>query len=473
MRQFIKVLNQYADFKGRVSRSEYWMFVLVNTLVTFIISVMGFGLMTWTGKEGALLFPFLYSMSVLIPCLAVTVRRLHDTGRNVWFVFVNLIPVVGSVLFIIALCKKGNIEENFYGKNPNTTNNFRYHRKRSAAVALMLAATLWFFSCSTLYLFFPNGFSEQIFYLLLPLGLFVTGAALFSRRAFSAGVALSLIALSAFWLFLFALKIRMVIAILAERFDIMQVINLLTVLVPIALLLSGLYILLKKSDRTIPACLLFVGSFIWIISILISDTLSNISPVYIYALVTNMVIVAPVSLFVFARTLLLKEKPVNESKNALSVPEKDEKSAAPPLFQAKQADDIVQVLFEKESESVSGQAIAEKIPEPVVSQKVTIQPIVGLETKLKEEHISQAATGKPTIQEPIVNKPISMESRRNVVFIREDRDNCNVWHIYKAPSKVHAMSYLSKITVDKPSYFVVVETPEGNFGRDKDGIYQE
>jgi hypothetical protein len=60
-----------------------------------------------------------------------------------------------------------------------------------------------------------------------------------------------------------------------------------------------------------------------------------------------------------------------------------------------------------------------------------------------------------------------------VTFVRESRDTSSVWMVYKAPCKADAMAFLSQQIIDKPLYYVVVETPEGNFGRDKDGMYQE
>ncbi|MDR2915362.1 MAG: hypothetical protein LBV74_11110 [Tannerella sp.] len=61
----------------------------------------------------------------------------------------------------------------------------------------------------------------------------------------------------------------------------------------------------------------------------------------------------------------------------------------------------------------------------------------------------------------------------NIVFVREDRDNNSVWRVHKAPCKADAMAFLSQQQVSRPLFYLIVETPEGNFGRDKDGFYQE
>ena len=65
------------------------------------------------------------------------------------------------------------------------------------------------------------------------------------------------------------------------------------------------------------------------------------------------------------------------------------------------------------------------------------------------------------------------DSRATAIFLREDKDNDNTWRVYKASSKAVALSFLSKLKINRPSYYIVVETPEGNFGKDINGNYQE
>jgi hypothetical protein len=62
---------------------------------------------------------------------------------------------------------------------------------------------------------------------------------------------------------------------------------------------------------------------------------------------------------------------------------------------------------------------------------------------------------------------------KNVRFVRENRDGPSVWKTHAAPSKADAMAFLSQQNITQPLYYVVVETPEGNFGKDKNGFYQE
>ena len=375
MKQYIKVLRQYADFKGRASREEFWMFILFNMLVTFAVAATGTILSVLTGNAGVIYLPCLYLFAVLIPGWAVLIRRLHDTGRSAWFLLVSLIPLFGAIWLLIVLIQKSEEDDNRYGKNPLTAPYTRYHRIRSAAVALIIASVFWLLQSVLLFIFWHDT-SELIFPMLISTGLIITGAILFSKRMFAMPVALAIILVSVVWLTWDVYFMLGVFTDLSTSFNFTLIIYLLTVLIPVALLLTGLYIILKYTDYTVPACLLFVGSSIWILYMILNLTQGHIGiyDIPVFLLIKVMTIVVPVSLMVFARTLL--------------------------------------------------------------SQNVT-------------------------------------NRKSNVVYIREDKDNNNIWVIYKAPSKTDAMSFLSKQTITQPCYYVVVETPEGNFGRDKDGFYQE
>lgn len=102
------------DFTGRARRREYWMFVFVNCLisipVTMLDAVIGFGLLT-----------SLYSLFILLPGLAVTVRRLHDLEKSGWYVLVNWIPLIGTIWFFILMCSEGTRGANKYGADPKWT----------------------------------------------------------------------------------------------------------------------------------------------------------------------------------------------------------------------------------------------------------------------------------------------------------------------------------------------------------------
>lgn len=104
--------SQYATFTGRARRSEYWYFFLFSTVVNIVLSVI----------ESVLEIPGilsgLYILAALLPGLAVTARRLHDTGRSGWWMLINLIPLVGFIILLIWLVKIGDDGDNAYGANP-------------------------------------------------------------------------------------------------------------------------------------------------------------------------------------------------------------------------------------------------------------------------------------------------------------------------------------------------------------------
>jgi uncharacterized membrane protein YhaH (DUF805 family) len=111
MNWYIEVLRKYAVFTGRARRSEYWYFVLFNLLnstVTFLIDTT-FG--TYNAETGYGLFNTIYALVVLIPGLAVGVRRMHDIGKSGWFF---LIPLYNIFLAITP----GEVGENRFGSDP-------------------------------------------------------------------------------------------------------------------------------------------------------------------------------------------------------------------------------------------------------------------------------------------------------------------------------------------------------------------
>lgn len=110
---YVEVLKKYAVFTGRASRTEYWTFFLFNLLVS-----MGIGIIdTVIGSEMQVLGN-LYSLAVLIPGLAVAVRRLHDTNHSAWWLLINLIPIAGWIWFIVILATKSDETANRYGAKP-------------------------------------------------------------------------------------------------------------------------------------------------------------------------------------------------------------------------------------------------------------------------------------------------------------------------------------------------------------------
>lgn len=91
---------------------EYWMFTLVNIIISVALSVV-LGLIS----EKLLPIANLYSLAVLLPALGVTARRLHDINKSGWWMLIALIPIVGLYL-IYLLAKDSDAGQNQYGQNP-------------------------------------------------------------------------------------------------------------------------------------------------------------------------------------------------------------------------------------------------------------------------------------------------------------------------------------------------------------------
>ena len=118
MNWYLKCWQQYADFSGRARRKEYWMFVLFNAIVAFVISFI-LGLIAGLTDIAALAnLSYIYTLAVLIPSLAVCVRRLHDVGKSGWMYLIALIPVVGWIWLIVLFCTDSQKGSNKWGNNP-------------------------------------------------------------------------------------------------------------------------------------------------------------------------------------------------------------------------------------------------------------------------------------------------------------------------------------------------------------------
>lgn len=112
MKEYLDVLKKYATFTGRSRRREYWMFALIHTLI--YIALWGAGFFV----DVAALVAIVYGLALLIPNLAATVRRLHDTGRTGWWVLIALVPFIGVIVLIVFLALDSQPGDNAHGANP-------------------------------------------------------------------------------------------------------------------------------------------------------------------------------------------------------------------------------------------------------------------------------------------------------------------------------------------------------------------
>jgi len=118
MNWYLKVLKQYADFVGRARRKEYWMFVLFNMI--FAIIAMMLDNVLGIAMEGIYYGPLygIYLLAIILPSLAVAVRRLHDIGKSGWMILITLIPLIGAIWLLVLLVTDSNPGDNEYGPNP-------------------------------------------------------------------------------------------------------------------------------------------------------------------------------------------------------------------------------------------------------------------------------------------------------------------------------------------------------------------
>lgn len=119
MNWYLTVLKKYADFSGRARRKEYWMFVLMNFLVSILISIVG-AVIGDTDGLIAVSLSGVYALFIFIPSLAVTVRRLHDTNKSGWWILITFVPLIGGLVLLIFMIMDSDPNTNAYGANPKT-----------------------------------------------------------------------------------------------------------------------------------------------------------------------------------------------------------------------------------------------------------------------------------------------------------------------------------------------------------------
>lgn len=111
------VTKNYANFKGRANTREFWSFVLVMIIINLIFSILtnifsGVNVLKWI----IIVLQIIVQLALLIPSLAVGVRRMHDIGKGGGWIFINLIPIIGSIWFIILAIKPSEEGENRFDK---------------------------------------------------------------------------------------------------------------------------------------------------------------------------------------------------------------------------------------------------------------------------------------------------------------------------------------------------------------------
>ncbi|WP_243953195.1 DUF805 domain-containing protein [Methylobacterium sp. J-067] len=114
---YVRAMQQYAVFRGRASRGEFWPFAAVMLALTLVALALDTATGQGTEKSPGGVLTALVILAHLIPSYAVTARRLHDTDRSGWMILLVLIPLVGLVLVVFA-CLRGTPGPNHYGPDP-------------------------------------------------------------------------------------------------------------------------------------------------------------------------------------------------------------------------------------------------------------------------------------------------------------------------------------------------------------------
>ncbi|MBD5237037.1 MAG: DUF805 domain-containing protein [Bacteroidales bacterium] len=113
-----RAFNNYCNFSGRASRSEYWWFQLFTTLVSWVLSIIGV-IIFGTESATANLFTYIWGLAIFLPQLGLLFRRLHDTGRSGWNWCWSFLPIIGWIILLVYLCQDSQMQDNQYGPVPN------------------------------------------------------------------------------------------------------------------------------------------------------------------------------------------------------------------------------------------------------------------------------------------------------------------------------------------------------------------
>ncbi|MDH4226752.1 MAG: DUF805 domain-containing protein [Deltaproteobacteria bacterium] len=114
MNWYIEVLKKYAVFDGRARRAEFWYFQLFNFIITLILAFA-------TSAIKLPIISIVYYLAILIPSLAVNVRRLHDIDRSGWWLLIAFVPIIGFIILLIFDITDGTPGKNRFGDNPKET----------------------------------------------------------------------------------------------------------------------------------------------------------------------------------------------------------------------------------------------------------------------------------------------------------------------------------------------------------------
>lgn len=318
MKWFIKAFRQYADFSGRASRQEFWMFVLFNLLFAMAWALVA-GLLTgllgdsFDHDSDRLIFMYkliaIYYAVTTVPAMAVGVRRLHDTGRSGWWMLVCLIPFVGGIWLIVLMCLDGSAGDNRYGSRPDGTigNVPKYDLRQKALMWLTAFAVFGIHLCLlNLVDVFSNRWytgTGQLNMLLTLLGNFsasvsfvIMGIAFLQKRDHSRTVGGWIIAA---YVLLLIMEIRWTTVITDFHINMRFVLNIMLFL---AFILYGGLLLARKGRLPLANYVLMAASGCSVILVPVFLVPLRMMETYSYLdyLISQLTLIMPLSLLVYA-----------------------------------------------------------------------------------------------------------------------------------------------------------------------------
>ena len=428
MKWFIKVLRHYADFSGRARRQEYWMFFLFNMIFSFawaFILMFIVALVFKYDSEEKLLFSTMainlsFGALMMLPSLAVSVRRLHDLGKSGWMMLIALIPIAGGIWLLVLLLTEGENKANEYGPNPKTSTEIfgEQARLRSAGIALIFATAV----------------------------IILTGI--------SSLVVSKLVYYTSPYFITYLYYIPLIIILIAGVF-----------------LLNENKIYEVEGNKKSAVILLLTAAGVYLL-LLIFNVVSSKNSIWIIRYFTRVSfdLLFYLSIAFFAVSLLLspRNKRLIRISSILTIVFSGIKIIMY-IYYA-----LFYIRFNNELHTLLD-VYNVLLPASLIVLSCTfLSGGKGNPQFAASENDAFHDNNRMTrIDAAQATRSSVMGNAGNVAFAREDRQANKVWRIYKAPSKADATAFLSKQQVNRPFYYIVVETREGNFGKDIEGFYQE
>lgn len=113
MNFYVDAWKKFADFKGRSRRKEFWLFWLINSMISGLLQQVTGSL----GIAGTIIL-VVFGLAIILPMIAVGIRRMHDINKSGWWVLINLVPLIGSIWFIVLAIKDSEPQSNQWGPCP-------------------------------------------------------------------------------------------------------------------------------------------------------------------------------------------------------------------------------------------------------------------------------------------------------------------------------------------------------------------